>query len=90
MDKGEITATKQKMEDNNTLYTLCNESGVFKYAYNELYFSQNAPLENQVSNPKEHNPYIEAIIAAIYKDRGIKYCRKWVITFFQQKGILFV
>ncbi len=87
-DKADITQKKQQLEDNNTLYNLCNESGIFRYAYNDLYFSDEAPLENQVYHSK-HDVYIEAIIAAIYKDKGIEYCKNWTISFFKQHNILF-
>ena len=87
-DKAEITQKKQIIEDNNTLFDLCNKCGIFRYAYNDLYFSYNAPLENQVYHSK-HDVYIEAIIAAIYKDKGFEYCKKWIISFFQQYSILF-
>lgn len=86
-DKAEITTKKQQLEDNTSLYNLCNDSGIFRYAYNDLYFSDNAPLENQVYHSK-HDVYIEAIIAAIYKDKGIEYCKNWTIKFLQQHLIL--
>jgi len=80
-DKADITTKKQQLEDNTTLFNLCNDSGIFRYAYNGSYFSDNAPLENQVHHSK-HDVYIEAIIAAIYKDKGFEYCKKWTISFF--------
>ncbi len=87
-DKADITTKKQQLEDNTTLFNLCNDSGIFRYAYNGSYFSDNAPLENQVHHSK-HDVYIEAIIAAIYKDKGFEYCKKWTISFFQKYKILF-
>ena len=87
-DKAEITQKKQTLEDNNTLFDLCNTSNIFKYAYNDMYFSDNAPPENRVYH-SSHDVYIEAIIAAIYKDKGFAYCKEWVISFFQKYGILF-
>lgn len=87
-DKAEITQRKQKLEDNSTLYNLCNESGIFRYAYNDLYFSKDAPLENQVYH-STHDVYIEAIIAAIYIDKGFEYCKQWTISFFQKYNVLF-
>lgn len=87
-DKAEITLKKQRLEDNSTLFDLCNNSGIFRYAYNDLYFSENAPPENRVYHAS-HDVYIEAIIAAIYQDKGFDYCKRWVISFFQQHNILF-
>ena len=87
-DKADITQKKQTLEDNTTLFNLCNESGIFKYAYNDFYFSENAPRENKVFH-STHDVYIEAIIAAIYQDKGFDYCKKWVVAFFQKHKILF-
>ncbi|MDE6442415.1 MAG: hypothetical protein K2L12_06685 [Clostridia bacterium] len=87
-NKAEITSRKKDIEKNDTLFNLCNESCVFNYAYNDKYFSPDAPKQNKVPHSK-HDVYIEAIIAAIYKDKGFEYCRKWIISFFQQYGILF-
>lgn len=81
-DKAEITTKKRPLEDNTTLYNLCIDSGIFRYAYNDLYFSDEASSENQVYHSK-HDVYIEAIIAAIYKDKGIEYCKNWTIKFLQ-------
>ena len=86
-DKAEITTKKQQLEDNTTLYNLCESSGIFRYAYNDLYFSYEAPLNDQVYHSK-HDVYIEAIIAAIYKDRGIEYCKDWTIHFLRYHRIL--
>ena len=87
-DKGDITEKKKQLEKNGTLFNLCNKSGIFNYAYNDKYFSLDAPKQNKVPHSK-HDIYIEAIIAAIYKDKGLDYCKEWVISFFQQYGILF-
>ncbi|MDE5601970.1 MAG: hypothetical protein K2J16_05675, partial [Clostridia bacterium] len=82
-DKGDITENKQQIEDNVTLYDLCVKSGIIRYAYNDLYFYEEAPLDNMVYH-SSHDVYIEAIIAAIYKDKGTDYCKNWVISFFQK------
>lgn len=87
-DKAEITRQKQSLEDNSTLFNLCNQLGIFKYAFNDLCFYDDAPSDNQVYH-SNHDVYIEAIIAAIYKDKGFKYCRKWVINFFKNNNLLF-
>lgn len=87
-DKAEITSIKQKFEKNSTLFDLCTESGVFKYAYNDLYFAECAPSKNRVFH-STHDVYIEAIIAAIYKDKGLNYCRDWIFSFFKKYNIIF-
>ena len=88
-DKAEITKRKKDIEKNDTLFNLCNKSGIFNYAYNDKYFSPNAPKQNKVPHSK-HDVYIEAIIAAIYKDKGFDYCKKWVTSFFDKYDILFL
>ncbi|MCH5142442.1 MAG: hypothetical protein J1G07_01840 [Clostridiales bacterium] len=86
-NKAEITNKKQKMEDNNTLFKLCNKYGIYKYAYNDTYIFTEAPLEKQLPHP-QHDFYIEAVIGAIYKDKGLEYCRNWVINFFNKNNCL--
>ena len=86
-DKAEITKEKEKIENGSTLFDLCNKSKIIEYAYNDTSFFDNAPQNNLVAHP-EHDPYIEAIIAAIYKDKGLKYCRSWVIEFFRINNCL--
>lgn len=81
-DKSQITEKKEKLEKNDFLYDLCLSTGIINYAYNDKYFFPEAPLESQVYHAK-HDVYIEAIIAAIYKDRGLEYCRQWIISFFE-------
>ena len=86
-DKGEITAKKQFIESNEVLFKLSNHIGINKYAYNEKYFYAESPMHDKVSN-KKHNQYIEAIIGAIYKDKGIEYCRTWIMSFFNTNGLI--
>ena len=81
-DKFQITKMKEKIENNDFLYGLCLSTGIINYAYNDKYFFPEAPLECQVYHAK-HDVYIEAIIAAIYKDRGLEYCRQWIISLFK-------
>ena len=76
-DKGKITLKKQELEKNKSLYDICEKYNIFTYAYNDDNFFNQAPKHNKVPHPK-HDIYVEAIIAAIYKDKGIDYCKKWV------------
>lgn len=86
-DKDEITQEKERIERNSTLYALCEKHEIFRYAYNDSYFYDDAPQQNKVPH-SNHDVYIEAIIAAIYKDKGIDYCKKWIITFLQKNDML--
>lgn len=80
-DKAKITQIKEIFESNSILSCLRDQSGILKYAYNNSYFFYDAPEENKLHS-SEHDVYIEAIIAAIYKDRGMDYCKKWIRSFF--------
>ena len=84
-DKAEITKEKEKIENGSALSDLCSKSKIIKYAYNNTSFFDDAPQNNQVAHP-DHDPYIEAIIAAIYKDKGFDYCKNWVIEFFTKNN----
>ena len=84
-NKAEITNVKQAIEKNETLSKLCNKYKIYQYAYNDTYFFTEAPLDKQLPH-SEHDFYIEAIIGAIYQDRGMKYCKNWVIQFFQRNS----
>ncbi len=86
-DKAAISTKKQQLENNKVLYSLDNESGIYNYAYNDLYFSDEAPLENKVYH-SQHDVYIEAVITAIYKDKGMEYCKNWCIEFLKEYKIL--
>ncbi len=86
-DKGKITEKKKSIEKNKTLYKLCKQSGIFRYAYNASNFYSDAPLEKRVSH-SEHDSYVEAVIAAIYKDKGFDYCKNWTILFLRKYNLL--
>ena len=80
MDKDEITEKKANVENNGTLKNLCDLIGAQEYAYNDLYFASEAPQSRRLPH-RDHDFYIEAIIAAIYRDRGLTYTRAWVLGF---------
>ena len=80
LDKDEITEKKADLENNTTLKNLCDLIGVQHYAYNDEYFADNAPAHRKLPH-RDHDFYIEAIVAAIYRDRGLEYTRAWVLDF---------
>lgn len=52
---------------------------LIEYAYNNEYFqSDNPPKHKQVVN-KKHDPYIEAIVGAVYYDASFDKTKKWII-----------
>ena len=79
--KGEITKAKACAEKNETLNDIEKENQILDYAYNEKYFHNdpNIPDHERVSD-KEHSPYLEAIIGAIYYDSGYTKAKKWIKT----------
>lgn len=85
-NKGEITEIKKKIENNDTLHKISIESAIINFAYNDLYFYNEAPQQSRVYHSK-HDVYIEAIIAAIYLDRGLKYTKKWIKNFLSKFNV---
>lgn len=76
-DRGEITTKKMNIEKNKALHHATLKFNLQHFAYNDQYFFDEAPENQKLPNPK-HDIYIEAIIGAIYLDRGLKYCKKWI------------
>ena len=68
------------MENNDTLKNLCDLLSVRDFAYNDDYFADEAP-EHAKLPYRSHDFYLEAIIAAIYLDRGLSYTAEWVLRF---------
>ena len=76
-NRGSITTTKSDIVNNGTLHQWTLEHGIHRFAYNDQYFFDEAPGHLQLPNPK-HDIYLEAIIGAIYLDRGFEYCKDWI------------
>lgn len=83
LDKDEITVRKAALEQNATLRKISDEKGIARFAYNDEFFADEAP-ENRKLPYGKHDIYVEAIIAAIYKDRGLDYVRQWLIALWGQ------
>ncbi|MBQ3482636.1 MAG: hypothetical protein IJA78_00490 [Clostridia bacterium] len=83
-DKDQISAHKADMENNATLKRLCEKIGIYDYAYNDLYFGDEALPHSYGPRRPEHDFYLEAVIAAIYRDQGLAYTRDWVLNFWQK------
>ncbi len=67
--KGEITNAKSKWENNAIMHKIMLEEGLIAYSYNKSHFykEENIPKHEKVVC-KKHDPYIEAIVAAVYYD----------------------
>ncbi|MBR2254323.1 MAG: hypothetical protein IJ856_00655 [Candidatus Methanomethylophilaceae archaeon] len=76
-DRGSITASKSRIESNKNLHFKTLELNIQSFAYNDQFFFDDAPKHLQLPNPG-HDIYIEAIVGAIYLDRGLEYCKEWI------------
>ena len=83
LDKDEITHRKIPLEKNATLKAICDELGIYAYAYNDDYFGDEAPPRHRLPYG-EHDFYLEAIVAAVYLDRGLEHARQWVLNFWKK------
>ena len=85
LDKDDITRKKADMENNGTLKNLCDLIGAQGYAYNNTHFAADAPAHSRLPH-RDHDFYIEAIIAAIYLDLGLEATRSWVLDFWKRNA----
>ena len=83
LDKDDITERKAVLERNATLKLISDKIGLYRFAYNDEFFADEAP-ENKKLPYGSHDIYVEATIAAVYKDRGLTYTREWLIRFFRE------
>lgn len=73
----DITDLLKDIENNDHLHSITTRLEVHRFSYNDEFFFDEAPANNKLPNPK-HDIYIEPIIGAMYLDRGLEYCRKWI------------
>lgn len=79
--KGEITIKKSGIEDNATMHDVMIKEGLIYYSYNDLHFFKdpNIPDHEQVVH-KAHDPYIEAMVGAVYYDSGnYDTTKRWIL-----------
>lgn len=76
-DRGEMSKLKAALENNDVIDIVSTKLNLRQYAFNHKYTATNAPKEEQLPSSK-HDIYLEAIIGAIYLDRGMRYTKKWV------------
>ena len=75
--KGPMTRKKSKLEKNKVFHTIMLEEKLMSYSYNDKHFTKDNPPVHEKIVSKEHDPYIEAIAAAIYKDGGWEAVTPW-------------
>lgn len=78
--KGKITAKKSDIENNASMHKMMIEEGLIDYSYNELHFynDSNIPDHEKVVC-KEHDPYVEAIIGAVFYDSNYDTTKRWIL-----------
>ena len=78
--KGEITSKKSKLENNTTMHRMMLKEGLINYSYNDLHFFKDAGIpDHEQVVCKEHDPYLEAIIGAVYFDSNFDTTRRWIL-----------
>lgn len=78
----ELFKNKNLPQNYDKLFSIDWKMGLHAYAYDEdgFYFPYlHAPLP-------AHDLYVEAIIGAIFKDRGYEYVKTWTLEFFAENG----
>ena len=77
-DKEFINNKKADYEKNEKLKKVCDKLEIYRYAFNnDDFYSENLPDHKKLPHP-EHDPYVEAVIGAIYLDKGFKYANEWI------------
>ena len=68
--------------DADIMQAICDKLGLYAFAYNDDYFGNEAPPRQRLPYGA-HDFYLEAIVAAVYLDRGLEYTRQWVLKFWK-------
>ena len=75
--KGAMTDKKSRLEMNPTMHNIMIKEELISYAYHDTHFVMDNPPDHLKVATKGHDPYIEAITAAIYKDGGWEAVTLW-------------
>ena len=77
--KGEITTAKIDLENNSTMHKLMLGEGLINYAYNDLHFYKDSNIpDHEKVVCKEHDPYVEAIVGAVFYDSNYDTTKRWI------------
>ena len=84
---GEVDNHKNRPQDYEVLFRLDWENKIYRFAYDDVgdYYDLNGGVHPPLP---AHDLYIEAIVAAIYKDKGYDYTRRWVTDFFKKNNLI--
>ncbi|MCQ2079651.1 MAG: ribonuclease III domain-containing protein [archaeon] len=77
LSRGAIEYNKQKLVNNMTQHRLLMDWGLPRFYFNEKGFLGDPGIDQPASSP-DHTPYLEAIIAVVYRCNGMEYTRDWI------------
>ena len=78
--KGEITQIKSKLENNEVMHNIMLKCGLIGYAYNAKHFQSDAGIpDHEKVVTKGHDPYIEAIVGAVFYDSNYDTTKRWIL-----------
>ena len=66
--KGYMTIEKSKLGSNRIFHEIMEKEQLISYSYHDKHFHMDNPPDHERVVTKQHDPYMEAIIAAIYMD----------------------
>ena len=75
--KGAMTIKKSELESNCIFHKIMIDEDLISYSYHDKYFHMDNPPDHEKVVTKKHDPYIEAVAAAIYKDGGWEAVTTW-------------
>ena len=75
--KGKMTEQKALLENNKIFHSIMTKEKLILYSYHDKHFNMDNPPDHEKVVSKEHDPYIEAIAAAIYMDGGWEPVSTW-------------
>ncbi len=84
--KEEITNRKKEMVDNKSLFDISERLQIYKNYYNsDGQFYDEVSGRNRIHH-SAHDDSVEAVIGAIYLDKGFEYAKEWTIKFLRSQG----
>lgn len=84
---GEVDNHKNRPQDYQSLFHLDWDNKIYQYAYDD-HIDYRGSVGGVHPPLPAHDLYIEAIVGAIYKDRGIEYTKEWVKAFLKRNGLI--
>ena len=72
-----MTEQKALLENNKIFHRIMTEEKLILYSYHDKHFNMDNPPDHEKVVSKKHDPYIEAIAAAIYMDGGWDAVTTW-------------